>query len=145
MRSGVVAVLIGAALALAPAASAEEGPFLDLPGIGAVERLTDANAAPTVSDGVSGTTTTQRITETDRVPAPDPTRAASAADTADAAVTSADTAMIRNLPGGNHLPVLGVDAAAGRGSAGMLFALALMIVVLFTRFLFRLNTLGRPA
>jgi hypothetical protein len=146
MRAGVVAVLVGAVLALAPAASAKEGPFLDLPGIGAVERLTDAKAAPTVSDGVSGTTTTQRITETDRMPAPDPTKAASAADAADAAVTPADdTAMIRSLPGGNHLPVLGVDAAASRGNAGMLFALALMVVVLFTRFLFRLNTLGRPA
>ena len=69
MRAGVVAVLIGAALAFAPAASAKDAGFLDLPGFGSVERLTDAKAP-----AVSGTTTSQHVTATDRVPAPDPRR-----------------------------------------------------------------------
>ena len=139
MRAGVVAVLVGVALAFAPAASAKDAGFLDLPGIGTVERLTDAKAPA----AVSGTTTPQRITAADRVPAPDSTKVANLKT---ATVTPADTAMIRSLPGGNHLPVIGVDAAAAnRGSDGMLFALALMFCTLFTRFLFRLNTLGRAA
>jgi hypothetical protein len=140
MRAGVVAVLIGAALAFAPAASAKDAGFLDLPGFGSVERLTDAKAP-----AVSGTTTSQHVTATDRVPAPD---AAKAADVkaSTASVTPVDTAMIRSLPGGNHIPVLGIDAAASRrGNDGVLVAFALVIVVLFTRFLFRLNTLGRTA
>ena len=140
MRAGVVAVLIGAALAFAPAASAKDAGFLDLPGFGSVERLTDAKAP-----ALSGTTTSRHVTATDRVPAPE---AAKAADVkaSTASVTPADTALIRSLPGGSHIPVLGVDAAASRrGSDGMLVALALVILVLFTRFLFRLNTLGRTA
>jgi len=140
MRAGVVAVLIGAALAFAPAASAKDAGFLDLPGFGSVERLTDAKAP-----AVSGTTTSQHVTATDRVPAP---AAAKAADVkaSTASVTPVDTAMIRSLPGGNHIPVLGIDAAASRrGNDGVLVAFALVIVVLFTRFLFRLNTLGRTA
>ena len=138
MRAGVVAVLIGAALALAPAASAKDAGFLDLPGIGSVERLTDVKAP-----AVSGTTTSQRVTAADRVPAPDPTTT-EVAEATTATVSPVDAAMIRNLPGGNQLPVLGANAAsAHRGSDGMLLALALAVVVLFTRFLFRLNTLGR--
>jgi hypothetical protein len=134
MRAGVVAVLIGVVLAFAPSASAKDANgFLDLPGFGSVERLTGAKAPA----AVTGTTTSQRVTTADRVPAP-----ASTQDV-NAAVTPSDKATIRSLPGANHLPVIGVDAAAARrGSDGMLVALALMIVVLFSRFLFRLNTLG---
>jgi hypothetical protein len=138
MRAGVVAVLAAVVCVFgATGASAKEGVFPDLPGLGALERLTDAQA-PSVAPGT--TTTSHRVGNDDRVPAPAVQKAV-AAD-----VTAADTAMIRSLPGAKHLPVLGVDAAASqRGSDGMLLALALAVVVLFTRFLFRLNTLGRPA
>ena len=139
MRAGVVAVFVGLVLAFgASSASAKEAVFPDLPGLGALERLTEAKA-PSVA---SGTSTSHRVTEADRVPAP------ATSDVKDAAggATAADTALIRSLPGGNHLPVLGVDPAAARpGSDGVLLALALGICVLFTRFLFRLNTLGRSA
>ena len=139
MRAGVVAVVVGLVLAFgASSASAKEGVFPDLPGLGALERLTEAKA-PSVASGTSGS---HGITKAERVPAPS---TSTVKDDAGAA-TAADTAMIRSLPGANHLPVLGVDtAAAHRGSDGMLLALALGICVLFTRFLFRLNTLGRPA
>jgi hypothetical protein len=139
MRAGVVAVFIGVVLAFAPSATAKDaGTFPDLPGFGAVERLTDAKAPAAVSG--TGATTSQHVTATDRVPAPDSTKAVKAA------VTTDDKELIRSLPGGRHIPVIGVDAAAARrGSDGIVLALALMVVVLFTRFLFRLNTLGRSA
>jgi hypothetical protein len=141
MRAGVVAVFVGLVLMFgATSASAKDGALSDLPGLGALERLTGANA-PSVT---SGTTSTHRVTAADRVPAPaSPTTADAKADSP-ADVEGAE--VIRGLPGGSHLPVLGVDAAASqRGSDGMLLALALGICVLFTRFLFRLNTLGHRA
>jgi hypothetical protein len=138
MRAGVVAVLVGAVLAFAPVASAKDAGFLDLPGIGSIERLTGASAP-----AVSGTTSSQPVTAADRVPAPDPTSEVAEAESA--TMAPADAAMIRNLPGGNQLPAVGANAASHRGSDGMLLALALAVVVLFTRFLFRLNTLGPTA
>lgn len=138
MRAGVVAVFIGAILAVAPAATAADGGFLDLPGIGALERLTDTEP----SAGLSGTeATTRQITDpSGRAPAPD------VSTKTPAAVTPAETEPIRGLPGGRHLPVLGVDAAsANHGGDGMALALGLAVVVLFTRFLYRLNALGRSA
>jgi hypothetical protein len=139
MRAGVVAVLVGLVLAFgATGASAKDAGLPDLPGFGALEQLTSADAPAATSK----TTTTHRVTAADRVPAP-----ASTSDVktkASSAVEGAD--VIQGLPGGRILPVLGIDPAASqRGGDGMLLAFALAVVVLFTRFLYRLNTLGRSA
>ena len=141
MRAALVAVFVGVVVMLAPAASAKDAApgFLDLPGIGALERMTDTKA-PTSVSGTSGTTS-QKVAKADG-----PAVAADWTDTATGAVTPDETGLIRSLPGGRHLPVIGVDAAASRrGGDGMVLALALVVIVLFTRFLFRLNTLGRTA
>lgn len=136
MRAAVCAFVIGVVCALAPSASA--GVFPDLPGLDAAERLTGstAPAAPQSRTSVSNVTTA------DRVPTPDPSSVVSKATTSD------DKLFIRNLPGGAGVPVLGDEAESTSSSGGTLVglgALALLVVVLWTRFLVRLNSLGRPA
>lgn len=137
MRAGVVAVLIAVGVAIAPSASA--GVFPDLPGLDAAERLTgsSAPAAPKGDD-----TTVSNVTTSERVPTP------TSASVAEKVTTSDDKLFIRNLPGGEGIPVLGDQAepaSSDRGTVAGLAALALLVVVLYTRFLVRLNTFGRRA
>ena len=136
MRTVLVAFVGAVVLALAPSALASSSPtFPDLPGMGGVARLTHAKT-PEASASTSGTAAVHNLTKTDRVPAPKVATVAKSSEPAGADV-------IRKLPGGRMLPVLGShDASATRGSDGILAALALVVVVLFTRFLVRLNTLG---
>jgi hypothetical protein len=138
MRSGVVAVLVGVVLALGSSASAKsQGVFPDLPGLGGAERLTHATT-PAVP---ATTATSHHVTKTDRVPA-----LQSSAVSKDP--VAAGKSFIRTLPGTGQLPVFGTGTkpvAAGRESADGLAALALVVVVLFTRFLVRLNSFGRHA
>jgi hypothetical protein len=127
MRAALVAVVVGVVLAFAPSASA--GVFPDLPGMDGVERLTDVEK-PSSS---KASTVTQNVTKSARVPDSDQKSSQPTA----ASVT--DTKFIHSLPGGKGLPVLGDAAASPRESATDVAALALVVCVLFTRFLFRLN------
>jgi hypothetical protein len=134
MRTAGLALVIGVACAFAPSASA--GVFPDLPGMDAAERLTDSEApsAPRAN------TTVSNITKSDRVPTPD------SSSVVQKATTSDDRLFIRNLPGGGGIPELGDEAgtaSSSKGTALGLGALALLVVVLFTRFLVRLNTFGQ--
>lgn len=137
MRAAVCALVIGVACALAPSASA--GVFPDLPGLDAAERLTGstAPAAPQSKTSVSN------VTPSDRVSAPDSSSVATKGATPD------DKLFIRTLPGGGGIPVLGdgleSTSSSGGGTVLGLAALALLVVVLWTRFLVRLNSLGRTA
>jgi hypothetical protein len=141
MRAGVVAILAAIAFVLASSASvASAGVFPDLPGLEGAERLTHAKKAPATT-AESGTTT-HDATATGRVPAPDSTAAtAKRGPSPDGAAK-----LIGDLPAGGVLPAMGAaNASAGRPGADSAAALALIVVVLFTRFLYRLNTVGRSA
>ena len=143
VRSVLAGVVVGVVFAaLAPAAAAKDAGFPDLPGMSSVQRLTDTKGAATEVSGTASSATTQNITKPDRT-----ATAASASDVKSAKTADVpdQNAVIRNLPAGGILPVLGAEPASSRGSDGMLLAFAAMVVVCFTRFLFRLNTLGRPA
>lgn len=146
MRAVVRSVLVGAVLVVvvgfAPAASAKDAGFPDLPGMSSVQRLTDTKGAATEVSGTASGATSRRLTDTDRAAT---TAVASDVRSAKGADVPDRNAVIRNLPGGGILPVLGAEPASSSGSDGMLLAFAAMVVVGFTRFLFRLNTLGRPA
>ena len=136
MRAAVCVFAIGVACALAPSASA--GVFPDLPGLDAAERMTGSTAPA----GPQSETSVSNITRADRVSAPDSKSVVGKATTSD------DKLFIRNLPGGEGIPVLGDEVDSTSSSGGTvagLAALALLVVVLWTRFLVRLNALGRTA
>ena len=132
MRPGLVVALIAVVLALGPSSSA--GVFPDLPGADMLEESI-ADKAP------DSATTSGNATEPsdDRVPAPDPS-----AVTKEAAGAQ-DVKTVTSLPGGGGLPILkDMGRTAERNSStAPLVILAALTVLAFTRFLFRLNDLGR--
>ena len=145
MRAGVVALLAAIALAFAPSVSAKgsaqgsAGIFPDLPGLKGAERLTHASRPPT--DAAEAKATKHAVTTTGRVPAPDSTSISKRG-----ASNNVGAKLIRDLPGGGVLPSLdAAPASSGRPSADGPAALALVVVVLFTRFLYRLNSVSRSA
>jgi hypothetical protein len=137
MRAVLVVLMVTAGLGLGQAAAADTLP--DLPGMGVAESVTGGAAAPTDD------TTSAKVNATsdDRVPAPDPTDG-STQDVENAvsdAVSAEDTAVVVELPGGTAIPLLSDVAPVSNSAAGIatLVMLALAVVVLWTRFLVRLN------
>lgn len=137
MRALVVVASIAFASALAPASQASV--FADLPGSGVLERAT-AGQAPDVASSSKDAPQPQggRQPEPNAgVPAPDPSTITK--------VEPEQLQIVTALPGGRGLPII-KDVAQASGDArsiAPLVLLALAGVVLFTRFLFRLNELGR--
>ncbi|MEX2394850.1 MAG: hypothetical protein WD826_10270 [Actinomycetota bacterium] len=137
MRSVLVIALVSAGLGLGHAVAADTLP--DLPGMGVAEAVTGGATAPTED----ATSVKVNSTSDDRVPAPDPTDS-STQDVSDAVtntVSPEDTAVIVELPGGTAIPLLSDVAPVADSAAGIatLVMLALAVVVLWTRFLVRLN------
>ena len=130
MRAAVVVALVTGALFIGPSSSA--GVFPDLPGADMLEEATAAEAAGSAS------TSSNAPAPQDRVPAPDPTTT-----TREAAGTS-QIEVVTSLPGAGHLPVLkDVAETSDRAASDVpLYVLAALFVLAFTRFLYRLNTLG---
>lgn len=128
MRAGLLVCLVAIVMAAGRVASA--GTFPDLPGMEMAERVaTGEESAP---EGAPLTSAAK--SETDRVPAPDSRQVVEEASTPD------QTAIVLELPGGGSIPLIGEAARSSTGApVAPLAALALAVVVLFTRFLYRLN------
>lgn len=134
MRAGLVVAFVAVALAFGPSVSA--GVFPDLPGVDMLEEATGNNAPQVAS--TSGSAPQPQ----DRVPAPDPT-SPDPAETVSSAATPEQIQVITSMPGGSRLPILkdAAGAASRESSDAPLVLLVVAVVVLFTRFLVRLNDL----
>jgi hypothetical protein len=127
MRAALTALLIGVVFALAPSASA--GFFPELPGMEMAEKAASGQT-PTASKSVSSNAT---VTD-DRVPAP------ASVQREPAVAGLPDTSALGGLPGGRFLSKMTAAAASKRGAGdGVMALLTVLVVVLFTRFLYRLN------
>jgi hypothetical protein len=141
MRTAVVVALTAIVLALAPSSSA--GVFPDLPGADMLEEsIADQSPASATTSGDAPEPSD------DRVPAPDPSSVTPdpSAVTKEAAGAE-EIEVVTSLPGGGGLPILKDfgRTAQQSGSTAPLVIFAGLVVLAFTRFLFRLNELGRRA
>lgn len=130
MRLAVVATLVVAALFVGGSSSA--GVFPDLPGVDMLEEATAGQAA-------KATTSSNAPPSQERVPTPD-----SSAVTRSAAAPE-QIEIVTALPGAGNLPILkDVAPTTDRNEpVAPLVLLAALFVLGFSRFLFRLNELGR--
>jgi hypothetical protein len=140
MRAALVVIVFAIALAVGPSASAKDqgSVFPDLPGVDMLEEAT-AGKGPDVSSGTSGNAPEPN----DRVPAP-----ASAPDSTSitkAAVTDDQLDVVTSLPGGGGLPIIKDVAQAGSDTQSIapLVLFAALFTLALTRFMYRLNELGR--
>lgn len=138
MRVAVMVASVVVSLGLAPMASA--GVFPDLPGFGVLGETTSEEASSGLTDGK--TSVSAPAASDARAPAP--SSKTDPAKLAKDAVSEDELAVVTSLPGGSGLPIIGdVAAAASRNSLPVLATLAAFFVIVYTRFLYRLNELGR--
>jgi hypothetical protein len=130
LATGVIAML----LAFGPSASA--GVFPDLPGLTTAENATEADAA---SSGTTSSSSDVSVQD-DRVSAPDSDQIVS---TVVNDVEKDKVSIVARLPGGASLPIIREAAPVSSGTHALAVQalLALFVVVLYTRFLVRLNSL----
>ena len=131
MRAAVVVAVVTGVLFIGPASSA--GVFPDLPGSDMLEETTGAEAPESAS------TSSNAPAAEDRVPAPEPSVVTREA------VEEEQVKLVTSLPGAGNLPILKdvAESSHRRSSDAPLFLLAALFVVAYTRFLVRLNELGR--
>lgn len=135
MRKFVFTACVAFVTLFGSAASA--GTFPDLPGMELAESV--ASGETSVEDGASRVEA-RSAADGDRVPAPDP--GLNSRKVVDEATTPDQTAVVVELPGGAAIPLVGEAARASNGSeVALLAGFALVVCVLFTRFLVRLNSI----
>lgn len=139
MRASLVVAMVAVVMLLGPSGSA--GFFPDLPG----SRILEESITGREPSGAASSNAPAPRPSDDRVPAP---------DTSDAAETVTRSAadpdhlkMVTEMPGGGGLPILKdvTGASSDASSVAPLIALAALVVFAMTRFLYRLNELGRRA
>jgi hypothetical protein len=138
MRAGLIVALVAVALSFGPSSSA--GVFPDLPG---ADMLEEAIVGREVADQQTGHAPAPDTSD-DRVPAPDPS--ADAEEVTAAAADEGQLEIVTALPGGGGLPIIKDVAPTAQGAdVAPLAVLAALVVLAFTRFLYRLNEIGRRA
>lgn len=134
MRAVLVAGVVAVLLSFTSSASA--GVFPDLPGLTTAEKATETRAAQSNETSSSSDVSAQD----DRVSAPDSTQIVS---TAVSEVDKDQVTIVARMPGGGGLPIIRdvAPVAAASRALAVQALLALFVVVLYTRFLFRLNSI----